>query len=381
MTLTDPLTQLGPASRACLLAGLISSRGDAVPQTAWHLEAPVIVREGLASTALALARSGAVDLPTDALHIFRHAALAQTLHTLEVQRTSVPFLKAAQALHVPTTVIKGLAVARLYPSGWPRDYSDIDLLVSPHDFPALVRAAAQEGFSLLEDTDAWPWFLTTVREGVNLHSGATGNIDIHHHLPPWALTRTLSVSDIMEHAIPTQTLFGSPVHAASPGHCLVIAALHVLNDRWKGKAGLVSWRDMLVVSESLGAAATTSAFQDAGLSWLLRLVSRALSRHAPHSVLARVPADTGMPCRYRFRLHALAWGDWTALNRQRIAWAARLPPLNAFLFLVGTAVPAPSYIRRHDNSYLRYWLRGLREIIATTHGADFRGGPPASDGG
>jgi hypothetical protein len=211
-----------------------------------------------------------------------------------------------------------------------------------------------------------------VREGVNLHGDSAANLDVHHHLPPWILSTALQTETVIANSKRTLLPILQNTRLACPEHCLVIAALHIVNDRWKGKAGLRSWRDMLVVSEAIGRDATRRAFFDAHLLWLLQLVSSALLPHAPNSVLAGFTDQDLVPPQMALRLRAMAWGNLTWFSRQRIAWAARLPNPNASLFLLGTAVPSRAYVKHNDGSYPKYWFRGIHEVLATFRGGDFR---------
>ena len=74
----------------------------------------------------------------------------------------------------------------------------------------------------------------------------------------------------------------------------------------------------------------------------------------------------------KLRLAALGWSNDSSATRHRLAWATRLPPLNALAFLAGTAVPSAGYIHERHGSYLNYWKQGLRETVSTVRGSDYR---------
>ncbi len=57
-------------------------------------------------------------------------------------------LTACAAAGIPVIVLKGLALARLYPSPWLRPRSDLDLLIDPLHWPAAHRLLAGMGYQL-----------------------------------------------------------------------------------------------------------------------------------------------------------------------------------------------------------------------------------------
>jgi len=57
-------------------------------------------------------------------------------------------LEACSAAGIPVVVLKGLALARLYPSPWLRPRSDLDLLIDPLHWPAADRVLTGMGYRL-----------------------------------------------------------------------------------------------------------------------------------------------------------------------------------------------------------------------------------------
>jgi hypothetical protein len=96
------------------------------------------------------------------------------------------------------------------------------------------------------------------------------------------------------------------------------------------------------------------------------------ARSVPEAGIAR-PSTVEQPSQIeRFRLAALGWSGHSMATRQRLAWVSRLPVANGILFLGGTLVPSPTYIRDRHGGYLDYWRRGLSETVSTARGADYR---------
>jgi len=153
---------------------------------------------------------------------------------------------------------------------------------------------------------------------------------------------------------------------------LVVSALHVVNDLWKGKRGLVSWRDVLVIVHRIGRDRSAAAFQRVRLGWLFEVMVDELARELPEAGIAGPVRPTALSWVERFRLASSGWANDSLPTRHRIAWAARLPPANAVAFIAGSAVPSRSYVRDHDGSYRNYWRRAARETVSTAHGSDLR---------
>jgi len=367
-----PLDGLGPAARWCLTAGIVAGTEPCPSPGDVASEADRIVAEGL--SAVALHAFGHLPDHRDQAYCatFRSVALTTQMRGMAADAAAAPALAALERAGVPAVVVKGPATARLHPPGWPRSYGDVDLVVDPGDFTRALACA--EGLGFATSTRAvppWGWFDRRCREGVNLHSAAGGNLDVHHHVPPWSLGRSVRAADIILRSEPAE-LCGTPVRFAAAGDLLLVSALHVLNDLWKGKAGLASWRDVLVLLHRLGPEGSQAAFAGARLGWLHDLMAVELARAVPEAGIEHPRVVAAPPPAARFRMAALGWSGQTAWTRLRLAWVSRLPPANGVAFLAGTLVPSPAYIRGRHGSYGTYWRRGLTEAVATAHGADHR---------
>jgi Uncharacterised nucleotidyltransferase len=367
-----PLDGLGPATKWCLVAGIAHPSTPFPTPEQLEDEAALILREGLAPVAVH-ALEERPD-PTSVRGGFRRTAFEAEMRSMAADVAGAKVLAELADAGIPVAVVKGPAVARRHPKGWPRPYADIDVVVSRREFEAAIACSERLGFAYSERAvPQWRWFDTVCREGINLHADAGGNIDFHHHLPPWAFGIRLPAEDVIGRA-EQGAICGVTVPFASPEDLLVVAALHALNDLWKGKLGLSSWRDVLVLTTELGEARARGAFARADLAWLYDLMAVELHRAVPRAGIGADAASAGaaVPFRARLRLDAIGWSGSTAATRHRLSWATRLPLPRAAAFLAGTAVPSPSYVKARHGSYRRYWSRSVRETVSTARGSDFR---------
>jgi GT2 family glycosyltransferase len=368
-----PLAAVGPAVAASIGWGHSPVRVPAADDACWALEVRDLIGGGLANTALRALRSSEARPDPAVIGSLKEAATAETLRSLNVETRSAEALRRLEGAGVRPIVIKGPAVAAWYKHSTDRAFTDLDLLVDPHEFAMAKAILETSGFRVpFEGEQPWPFFDRLCREGVNLHGPTEANIDVHHHIPPWRYSRHLGYADIAG-ASSDLKLCGQVVQAASPAHSMVIAGLHLLSDLWKGGRTYRSWRDLLVLSHRIGPAATQAAFVAADLEWLMALLFDQLA------IVSRQPPPVAdgrrrSPLR-EARLHALGWGGGNIVARHRVGWGLRLPAAHMALFMAGSMVPSPSYIRSHWDTYGAYWQivrRGLRE---TVEGADHRYAP------
>jgi hypothetical protein len=354
------------------VAGIVDANGPAPSVEDVEHETDFLFAEGLSAIVVHALGEIPAHRGQPYFAMFRRSTLNTQMKAMAADTTAAPALEALAAAGVRTAVVKGPAMAALHPQGWPRTYSDIDLIVTPDDFPRAIRCVEDLGFATSERAiPQWEWFDLRCREGVNLHSAGGGNLDVHHHVPPWSFGSRIRAGDILRRSEPAE-LCGTPVQFASAGDLLLISALHVLNDLWKGKAGLASWRDVLVLLHRLGADQARAVFAEAGIAWLHDLMVAELARSVPEAGIAP-PSTLEQPSRAeRVRLAALGWSGHSMATRQRLAWVSRLPVANGMLFLAGTLVPSPAYVRDRHGSYLDYWRRGLSESVSTAKGSDYR---------
>jgi hypothetical protein len=307
----------------------------------------------------------------DTFKLFRSLAMDLQLRSMAAWIAARSVLRRLEDRSISAVVIKGPAVERFHPRGLPRPYSDVDLLVRPSDFRAAVALCEEEGF--VDDTThpQWPWFDLLCKEGVNLHRDDGGNLDVHHHVPPWVFGARLTPDAVLDLAT-WDEIAGVPVRFADADRSLVIASLHVLNDLWKGRIGLGSWRDILVLLDRVGIEAAESTFDELKLGWLLGLVTDTLAAGVPEAQVPRTRRAHRIPLAVRARIGALGWSRATSFSRQQASWCARLPLPAAMAFLGGCIVPAPRYIDDRYGSYRSYWRTMYRDAVSTLHGEDHR---------
>ena len=306
-----PLHGLGPAARACLVAGL-TDRHDVPDADAFEREATLLTQEGLAPIALTLAGSdGGLDAETFA--VLRQVTLESQILAMAASHAARGALLRFEQSKIPVVVIKGPAVERFHPAGWPRSFSDIDLLVAPQDFFPVVHECVEAGFVDAVSRPPWPWFDLRCKEGVNICGPEGGNLDIHHHVPPWVFGAKLGIEEILATAT-WGNVGGAPVRFVDAPNSLVIASLHVLNDLWKGRLGLSSWRDIVALLRLVGMEQAEETFDSLGLAWLLSLVTGELNASVPE-------ADVGVPRRHhpvpltaRARMAVLGWSNDSSIS-------------------------------------------------------------------
>jgi len=352
-----------------LVAGIPKVSQPSFDVGSFREEASTLIAEGLGPVALeVIDRNGGVRDP-DLRGPFFANSMSRQMQSLAADAIVGNLVTVLQESGVTPVLIKGPAVARLHPPDWPRPYSDIDLLVRPDQFERAMSRLVKEGYDYPETSrPPWLWFDRYCREGVNLHGA--GNVDLHHHIAPWAFVGHLSTQDVLA-AGTVLNLHGVDVTVASPGHSVVIAALHILNDLWKGQRGLVSWRDIIILLQSTDAEEIRRVFMRAKLEWLLDLVVAELHETVPYAVEGSANRIR-TPVAARWRIRGLGWQGSTAISRHRAAWMIRLPWPQAWAFAAGTAVPSPSFIRARHHTYRQYWRQAWDETVTTVGGADHR---------
>jgi hypothetical protein len=341
----------------------------------FELEADLIAREGLApvaNRALIGHRTSRSTSEQPYLRAFRRLDLLAQMRTMAADAGGRRVFAELNSAGIPTAIVKGPSMARFHPDGWPRPYADIDVLVSTRNYLQAIALAESVGFTHSDrSVPQWKWFDLVCREGINLHSLPGGNIDFHHHLPPWAVGSGTNVEDVIRRSEPNR-LCAASVKYALPEDQILVAALHVLNDLWKGKMGLASWRDFIILDKLLGTVASRKAFVGAKLGWLYDLMCSELNVRVPEAEIRPVSPSFELPTGQRLRIAALGWSNDSMATRHRLAWITRLPMLNAIAYLAGTAIPSPEYIHSRHGSLRNYWKRGLHETILTAHGSDYR---------
>ena len=349
-------------ARACLVAGVPGLPPPLVPPLErLPDEFELLVSERLSDTARLMMKR--VGLYSEG-EIRRYApdleyvSLTQTAQSLAARHRAEPLLDALRQARLPYAIIKGPATAEYYNENWPRSYTDIDIIVAPNDFTKVMGLAKGAGWREPEYiVPARRYFDRFCREGVNLHGESGGNVDIHHHVPPWSFSRGIEAKDVVCGA-------SNPNRMAARQHLVLISSLHVINDRWKGKLGLQSMRDLLMLTSGMSPSDIAGVYQRAGMTWLLRMLNEFFQKLAPQAHICRA-ADTCRPSlRERasrpptaLRLNLLGGNSSTIPTSA--AWALRLPVSRGLVYLAGSAIPSRRYISIYDKSYRHYWSRAV----------------------
>lgn len=371
MVLSDgPLSRLGPTAIACLQAGLPGAAAPCLTNRMLAVDLEDVVTEGLLPIVVDLIGRSPGDVDTEARDRIWRAAMAQQLRSLAAEAVTSELFDLLVGARIPFVVVKGLAVARFHPPGWTRTYNDVDVLVEPRQFGRAMRLLLDHGYTYPPTAlPPWSWFDEYCREGLNL-VGA-GNVDLHHHVAPWVFGERLPSVDVI-HAASGVQVRGRSIPVASAEHSAVIAALHILNDLWKGRRGLVSWRDVVVLVRHVGIDPVHQAFVECRLEWLLGAILGTLGRHLP-GMLGEVGACApAIPPADAWRMRALGWDRSSPISRHRLAWALRLPLPQAAAFALGSGVPSRRYIRSRHGTYGNYWRQAWQETLSTFAGADHR---------
>ncbi len=380
--MTDPQTRsttgllgdLGPAAQWC-----IAGEGTLTPHPTgadFDREVSLLCSEGLSGAALAVIRQQRVH-PSPATQQALRAdaykrAAAQALVVAEFS-TLLPALRESS---VDFAVMKGPAVAMS--DGAQRPFTDIDLIVRVTDFEAARATLWSNGFTSDEASLPWPWYARLAREGQNFHSPAGGNVDLHHHLPPWALGDSLSGDELLRAATRADIPGLGVLPLVCPAHSILIAGLHVLNDRWKGRLALQSWRDLVRLSRAFTPGDLTALFKEYQLEGLQHFLARNLVTVSPHNAIVLGASTSSTPpyALSDLRLRVLAGENNSPLFRHRASWLFHLPLPNAAAYALGSIAPSASYVHGHDGSYLAYWRRLAVETVRTLRGADHRSDQP-----
>lgn len=296
-------------------------------------------------------------------------------HALGVEATAVLPLRELAELGIDVMIMKGPAVAPFHPTPTTRVWQDIDLLMRPHQYGAAMAVLRRLGYRRSAATlQPWPWFDRVCLEGVNLEAGPRHALDVHHHVSPWALTGNLQADVLFERSAEAR-VGGVPVRVPSAPDSLVIAALHVVNDLWKGDASLMTWRDIAVLTSQLGRGGSLAGFERACLPWFGDIIWATMSALSGDEA-GLEPAIAGWRHKLDWeRIRVLGWDGDTFAARHPIGWAARLPVARGAAFLAGHAVPSPAYARGKHGGYLRYWQSAASSVFAAARGTDFRTEP------
>jgi hypothetical protein len=346
----------GPVARAVVLHDFVTE-GPAPAPELWPAECPILGEQRLAATARRFAQERDIELSAKVNSFLLDAEFAWAAITIDAVHSSMPALRALGEKGIEFAVTKGPGIASFYHRFQERPYSDLDLIVRPGDFHAAHEVLRGIGFAEeAKNRQPWPVFNRHCREAINLRSDAGGSLDLHHRVPPWYWGTRLDADRLLSEAAP-QTVLGVSVPCVSPRHNLLISALHVFSDRNRPGQSLLVWRDLLTMVSACSPDEVLAEALEVGLAGWLRWILASLPLDGPADVLIRAldGADRSVAGRRRIgMLTPPALG-----SRHLVGHALRLPVPNGALYLAGTVVPSPTFLRERfpdeRHRYRRWW--------------------------
>lgn len=352
---------LGPVTAGVLFHGVPGAPSPPFDLATWEKESPVLIAEGLAGMALSA-------IGQDPGVLERVATTLKGAHRAEIAMSRVAEAWAPEVLDhlhrdgIQAVVVKGPVVARLYPEARLRPFEDMDILVPPKWFRSAMGSLSRAGFRLPKPPR--DYFLLRCREGVNLGRSDGASIDLHHRISPWAFTSRLKFERIYAGAAPLSLARGV-VHAASPNHNLLIAALQIVGFRAGISQKLKAWRDVYVLAGCCDPAEAASEARDVGLDWYLALVLRQMPTYAIPSELLRALGDVAPNARQSIRLRQLVPPALGARNYS-IGRLFRLPLANGIAYAVAKTFPSGRFLEELYGSrwaFPRWWWSAQEHLM------------------
>jgi glycosyltransferase involved in cell wall biosynthesis len=369
-TSTRLFPTIGPVTAGVLFHGIEGAPRLPHDAAAWDEELPLLLGHRLTGLASAAASSEGVLLPEDVRAQLHASHLRTTARALAVESTAIDVLRTLEGRRIPYVVTKGPGIARAYPDPALRPYGDLDVLVAPERFNDALDAIVRTGFTAyFEGGEPRSYFDRHCREGVNLIREDGGSIDLHHVIPPWVWGERLPFGRLLDRSNEIE-IAGGKARVLAPEHNLLVACLHVVSDRGvRPGYKLMTWRDVVTLSEVCDPAVVVFEARRAHLDWYVSSILRELPPSVqPTSLLGKL--GPGSPSRGdAFRLHRLL--PPAVGSKHQIAQAFRLPLPNACAFLAGYAFPSRRFLRKRyvdGGGYVRWWreatdrLRDARDL-------------------
>jgi hypothetical protein len=371
------LPPLGPVTEAVLFHGLPGAPSVPTDPRAWAQELHVLLREGLAGLALAALDGSPSDIDVDDRAQLTSAHRAGVAMSSVAQAWAPDAIRGLTDLGIDAVVVKGPGVAAFYPRSGLRPFEDVDVVVSPERFSAAMDVLEVDGF--FRPVPPRGFFPLHCREGVNMGRADGASIDLHHRIPPWALTQRLTSARILHASVPLD-LGRGVVRGASATHNLLIAALQIIGFRTASTTKLKAWRDMHELARHCDADETSGEVREMGLDWYLALVLRQMPSYArPIGLLESLGAAP--PRRSQMaRLRRIVPPSIGSRNFS-VGRLYRLPPANGLAYLAAKIFPSRAFLRGAYGSpwaYARWW-RGAHEHLMDSAGAPPEAGRSRSE--
>ncbi len=338
---------IGPWAAAALWFGVST---HPVPASSLDAELDLIHAQRLTPLLLRYLRENDPDTLAKFRSRIDQAAFSWAMRSNTVLALGVEVSELLEAHGIPNVVVKGASMAAYYPAWQDRPFGDVDLYVEPQRFAAALGVCAAQGW-LEADSSSQPrrYFDRFCREAVNLRKGAEGNVDIHHHVPPWFWSSSLDAAALISRG-QVQTLLGRRVRVVPPEDNLLIAALHVVSDKNEPGRTLLIWRDLVELARVVDAGTLRARAEQVGLLSWVRVILQDLPPQVRPTELIRVLESDSTAAvskrgsiRGRARLRVL-------LSRRAAKYGVvlsqplRLPVVNGVLFLWGMLFPSVQFL-------------------------------------
>jgi Uncharacterised nucleotidyltransferase len=245
---------------------------------------------------------------------------------------------------IPNAVAKGPSLATLYPALQDRPFADLDIYVHRSRFTEAVEICTAHGwYEAAESRQPRRYFDRHCREAVNLIQPPYGNVDIHHHVPPWYWSKRLTSESLLARSS-VVSVMGHSIRTVSPIDNLLIVALHLVSDKNAPGASLLVWRDLAQAWKSAEKDAALERAHDVRLApWLLSVL-RELPDVATPASPTDPPIRSRQAIRSEHRLGHLVSGR-TSNAGVIVSQPLRLPIWNAVLYVAGMIYPSRSFLQ------------------------------------
>jgi len=384
--LPDIFPSIGPATRLVLFTDIVEP--VVLPTEAdWVNELDVIVDQGLAGIACRVMRSQSIAVPEAAGAVLERAQFASQITSTRTLQCSSEGLSHLRGTGIPFVITKGAGIALLGNSMTDRAFIDVDVVVPPERFTEALIALRSLGYAERPLTmQPWDSFNRLCREAINLRNGDGGSIDLHHRVSPWYWSQDLSFEILAQGAAST-TVSGVDLPLVSPVHNLLVAALHIVSDKSRPGQTFRAWRDLLILIDRCAVVDVVDAASNAGLvAWLYWIIGCLPTEVRPAELweeLSRLDTRLRGSSRLRMLMPPRIG------TRHPIGQIFRLPLGAAAIFVAGSIVPSPRYLRiRYPNQNHRYvaWWRDSAnsfssEAMDSARPPEYRHHPPVLGSG
>lgn len=164
----------------------LARRHGVSPLLYWRLEAAQV-------------RSG-VEVPAQIQAALQEDLYTAAAHGTLVERQLAEVLVALHAAHVPSIVVKGIAVAAFYPDPALRRFGDLDLWVRQGDLPQAEQVLLDLGYAYVKPK---AWWLRQFQHLPPLERGCGGvHVELHWRLDSEQEAGRLPTRDLWARAVP-----------------------------------------------------------------------------------------------------------------------------------------------------------------------------------